>query len=32
MEAGGDFFIHKPIDTDLLFDYMKQAFAKYQQQ
>jgi CheY-like chemotaxis protein len=32
MEAGGDFFIPKPIDTDLLFDYMKQAFAKYQQQ
>jgi len=28
-ESGGDFFIAKPIDTDLLFDYIVKAIQKY---
>lgn len=29
-ESGCDFFISKPIDTNLLFDYIQKALEKYQ--
>lgn len=31
-EAGGDFFIAKPINTEQLFDYIRQAIEKYRMQ
>ena len=30
MEAGCDFFISKPVDSEKLFNYMEQALEKYQ--
>ncbi len=30
MEAGCDFFISKPVDADLLFNYIERALEKYQ--
>lgn len=31
-EAGGDFFIAKPINTETLFNYIRQALDKYKPQ